>query len=180
MPSFIVFISVELYSAIILITFQREGLVKKPIAASLLLPIFILVACSSFIQPSPTTIPTVTLTVLPTLAPTNTFAPQTETPEATSALLPDGQPASQWNGIPIMPEAITGEGDEESYVFTVKATPQQVQNYYQVELGKLGWQLATTGGEDSSLTLTFNDPASATLTISILSKGEQVLVLLVR
>jgi hypothetical protein len=79
-----------------------------------------------------------------------------------------------------MPEAITGEGDEESYVFTVKATPQQVQDYYQVELGKLGWQLATTGGEASSLTLTFYDPASATLTISILSKGEQVLVLLVR
>ena len=147
---------------------------KKPIAASLLLPIFFLAACSNFIQAGTTTIPTVSL------APTNTFVPPAATPEATTALLPGGQTASEWNGIPIMPEAIAGEGDEESYVFTVKATPLQVQNYYQVELGKLGWQLATTGSEDSSLTLTFNDPASATLTISILSKGEQVLVLLVR
>jgi hypothetical protein len=77
-----------------------------------------------------------------------------------------------------MPGAIAGEGDEESYVFTIKATPQQVQDYYQVELGKLGWQPLGTEDRDSSLMFTNN--ASATITISIIAKGEQVLVLLVR
>lgn len=153
---------------------------KKPIAASLLLMIIILTACSNFMQPSPTASPTLTLTVLPTLAPTNTFVPSTETPDAVSALLPEGQPASEWNGIPIMPEAIAGEGDEESYVFTVKATPQQVQDYYQLELGQLGWQPFATGDGDSSLMLMFTNSASATLTISIIAKGDEVLVLLVK
>ena len=151
---------------------------KKPIAASLLLLILVLAACSNFIQPSPTAIPTLTRTVLPTLALTNTSMPPTETPEAISALLPDGQPASEWNGIPIMPEAIAGEGDEESYVFTIKATPQQVQEYYQLELGKLGWQPLGTGDGDSSLMFTNN--ASATITISIMAKGDESLVILAK
>jgi hypothetical protein len=79
-----------------------------------------------------------------------------------------------------MPEAIAGEGDEESYVFTIKATPQQVQEYYQLELGKLGWQPFSTDNGDSSLMLMFTNNASATLTISIIAKGDQVLVLLVK
>jgi hypothetical protein len=65
-------------------------------------------------------------------------------------------------------------------VFTVKATPQQVQEYYQRELGKLGWQPFATGDGDSSPMLTFMDSSSATLTITILAKGDEVLVLLVK
>ncbi len=151
---------------------------KKPIAAGLLLLILVLAACSNFIQPSPTAIPTLTPAVFPTLTSTNISVAPTETPATASALLPDGQPASEWNGIPIMPEAIAGEGDEESYVFTINATPQQVQEYYQLELGKLGWQPVNTDDGDSALMFTNN--ASATITISIIAKGEQVLVLLVR
>jgi len=152
--------------------------VKKPIAASLLLLILVLAACSILIQPGPTTIPTLTPTVFPTLAPTNTFLSPTETPADVSALLPEGQPASEWNGIPIMPGAVTGEGDAESYVFTIKATSQQVQEYYQLELGKLGWQPLGTG--DGDLSLMFTNNASATLTINIIVKGDNVLVLLVK
>ena len=43
-----------------------------------------------------------------------------------------------WKGIPVMPDATSGEGDEEGYVFTIHATSQQVQDYYQVELARLG------------------------------------------
>ena len=153
---------------------------KKLIAASLLVLMLVLTACSNFIQPNPTVIPTLTFTVVPTLAPTNTIVSSTKTPDAVSALIPEGQPASEWNGIPIMPDAIAGEGDDESYVFTVKATPQQVQEYYQLELGKLGWQPFATGDGDSSLMLMFMNNASATLTVSIIAKGDEVLVLLVK
>jgi hypothetical protein len=169
-----------LCSVIIFITFQREGLVKKPIAANLLL-LLLLTACSNSIQTTPITLPTLTLSVVPTLIPTNTSLPPTEKTEAVSALVPEGQPASEWKGIPIMPNAIAGEGDEESYVFTVKATSQQVQEYYQLELGKLGWQPFATGtGNSSSLILMFTNNDSTTLTISVIAKGDEVLVLLVK
>ena len=153
---------------------------KKPIAASLFLLILFLTACSNFIQTTPNIVPTLTLTIVPMLRPTNTSQPPTKTPDAVAALIPEGQPASEWNGIPIMPDAIAGEGDGESYVFTIKATPQQVQEYYQLELGKLGWQPFATGNGDSSLMLMFTNNASATLTVSIIAKGDEVLVLLVK
>ncbi len=76
--------------------------------------------------------------------------------------------------------AIAGEGDEESYVFTIKATPQQVADYYQAELVPLGWQPFGTDNKDASLMLLFMDQSSATLTISIIAKGDDALVLLVK
>lgn len=79
-----------------------------------------------------------------------------------------------------MPGARAGAGDEEGYVFTIQATPQQVQEYYQLELAKLGWQPSAQENSNSSLILSFLDSASATLTVSILSKGDEVLVLLVK
>jgi hypothetical protein len=104
--------------------------------------------------------------------------PPSATPDIVSELLPEGQPASEWKGIPIMPGAIAGEGDEEGYVFAIQATPQQVQDYYQLELGKLGWQSYAQADGDSSRMLIFMNSASTTLTISIIAKGENVLVLL--
>ena len=79
-----------------------------------------------------------------------------------------------------MPGATAGEGDEEGYVFTTKATAQQVQDYYQVALGRLGWQLSDQETSNSSVLLSFTDSTAATLTVSILAKGDEVLVLLVK
>jgi hypothetical protein len=134
-----------------------EGFVKKIIVASLIS--LILVACSNIVQLTPSATPMPLAAVTPTLSP----LPSSETSE--------GQPASNWNGIPIMPGAIAGEGDEEGYVFTIKATPIQVKEYYQLELGKLGWQPFAQEDGDLSMTLIFMDGASATLTVSILSGG---------
>lgn len=141
---------------------------KKQILASLIA--LTLVACSNAIRPTPvaTAIPTRMVSVTPTLSP----LPPTGTPVV--------QPASEWNGVPIMPGAIAGEGDDEGYVFTIKGTPQQVQEFYQLELGKLGWQSVSQESSGSSLMLIFMDNASATLTVNILSKEDEVLVLLVK
>ena len=150
---------------------------NKPIVAGLSLLIFLLAACN-FPSQSPTAVPT--LPVSPTLAPAVTSGPSTPTPDVVSSLIPEGQPASEWNGIPIMPGAVAGEGDEESYVFTIKATPQKVQEYYQLELGRLGWQPFATDDRGASLLLMFVKNDSATLTISVIAKGDQVLVILVK
>jgi len=152
---------------------QKEGFLKKPIVVALLLFAIILTACSGFGLPTPTPIRRPTFTAVPTLTailtPTSTPLPPTETPAV----------ASEWNGFPIMPGAVAGDGDEESYVFTIKATAQQVQEYYQLELGKLGWQSSAEGDGDASLTLIFTNDA-ATLTVSIIAKGDEALVLLVK
>ncbi|HEU4745735.1 MAG TPA: hypothetical protein VFS61_10885 [Anaerolineales bacterium] len=141
---------------------------KTLIAAHLLL--LTLVACSGPAQRTPA-VPEVSTQIA-----TVTLAPSPASPSQT----PAGQPAAAWNGIPIMPGAIAGEGDEEGYVFTLKATSQQVQEYYQLELGKLGWQLFAQENSDGSLLLSYMDSNAATLTVSILSKDEEVLVLLVK
>ena len=143
---------------------------KKIIAVSLLLQT--LISCSNTAQPPPTAtaIPTPVATVTRIPSP----VPSTETLEVQT------QPAAQWNDIPIMPGAIAGEGDEEGYVFTIQATPAQVQEYYQTELGKLGWQPLSQEEKGSSVTLLFTDNVSTTLTISILSNGDQALVLLAK
>jgi hypothetical protein len=149
-------------------------------AASLLF--LLLAACSSLAEPTATAIPTTHLTSLPTLTPlpASTVPPPTATADPVTDLVPVGQPAAEWKGIPIMPGAITGEGDEEAYVFTIKATPEQVQEYYQLELDKLGWQSFAQTDGNSSLMLTFTDNASATLTVNIISKGDEALILLAK
>lgn len=140
---------------------------QRIIAAPLLL--LALLSCSDPDQPT-TAVVTPTPTLTATVTQTPVLLSPTETPQA--------QPTASWNGIPIMPGALAGEGDEEGYVFTIQATLAQVQEYYQLELGKLGWQLVSQEQDDSSLTLLFMNNASETLTVSIISKGDQALVLL--
>jgi hypothetical protein len=148
--------------------------VKRFMVVCLLLPVLILTACSSFAQPTATPIPTPTFTAVPTLTatptPTSTPLPPTETPAV----------ASEWEEIPIMPGAVAGDGDEEGYVFTIQATPQQIQEYYELELDKLGWISSVQEAGDNSLILTFTNDASVMLTVSIIAKGDEALVLLVK
>jgi len=129
-----------------------------------------LIACSDPAQPTPA------ISESPTPVATVTLVPSALPPSQT----PAGQSSAEWQGIPIMPGAMAGEGDEEGYVFTIRATSQQVQEYYQLELGKLGWQRFAQENSGSSVMLIFTDRTSATLTVSILSNGEEVLVLLVK
>ena len=79
-----------------------------------------------------------------------------------------------------MPGATAGEGDTEGYVFTVQATPGQVQDYYEIELGQLGWQLTGQESSDATLALLFTNDASDTLTINIVSKDGEALVILAK
>ncbi len=79
-----------------------------------------------------------------------------------------------------MPGAVAGDGDEESYVFTIQATTRQVQEYYKTELDKLGWQSLVQGEGSNALTLVFTKDGSATLTVRIITKGDQSLVLLTK
>lgn len=155
---------------------------KKLIAISSLF--LATIACSTTAQPTATAVPTQTFSVTATLAPKNTpteaSLPPTATEDVHDALVPTGQPDAEWNGIPIMPGAITGEGDAEGYVFTIQATPEQIRDYYQNELSKLGWQALASGDGEASQMLIFTNDSGASLSVSIITKGEEALVILVK
>lgn len=143
-----------------------------------------LTSCSSF-APEPTPTPTNTNTPMPTNTPlptlTSTPVPPTATEDAFSALLPSGTPDVEWKGIPIMPGAINGEeGEKDSYVFTTYASVDEVQAYYEKELGKLGWDLMMSGeGDNGSVMMIFNNGKPPLMPISIISNGEITLVLII-
>lgn len=149
--------------------------------------VFLLALASCSASPDQTETPTnstPTLTASPISAPTLQLTPTAPAPTATSPAAPsptrEGGPVAEWKGIPIMPGALTGEGDEEGYVFTIRASSQQVQDYYQLELAARGWQSLSEENEGSSRVLVFIDSTSTMLTVRILTQGEEALVLLSR
>ncbi len=79
-----------------------------------------------------------------------------------------------------MPGAINGDEDKESYRFTIDASVEEVQAYYELELLKLGWNLMASGtGDTGTALLMFTNGNLPLLPISIIPHGEIVLVLIV-
>jgi hypothetical protein len=98
-------------------------------------------------------------------------------------LVPVGTPEKEWNGIPIMPGALAGNGDSAAYRFTIKATATEIQDYYVNALvHRLGWSASATGsGETGTLLLIFtNMQNTSTLSISIIPFDELFIVMLVK
>ena len=139
----------------------------------------ILASCNTFVAqptvtPAPTETPAPTSTNTPeptptqTLTPTRTAVPSTETPEEPILPIPSGQPAKEWQGIPVMPKAIAGQGDSKGYTFTVKASAQEIQKFYESQLAKLGWKMFASGkGGTEAVILIFMKQAG-TLSVSII------------
>jgi hypothetical protein len=157
--------------------------VKNLIAVTFFL--LTLTGCSPY--PEQTEIPTIpppssTATPVPTSTFTSTMTAgvPSETSQAVPTPTLEGEPVALWNGIPIMQGAITGEGDEEGYVFTIRASSQQVQDYYRLELAAQGWQSLSEEDEGSARVLVFIDTTSTILTVRILTKGDEALVLLTK
>jgi len=86
--------------------------------------------------------PTATMTEAPSPV------PLTETPSFIIMTVPPGTILSSWNDIPIMPGALAGgeidDGKGAGYVFTVRASADEVKTFYKTELGKLGWEEDTS------------------------------------
>jgi hypothetical protein len=118
-------------------------------------------------SPTATSLPTQTSSVTPSPAPTvtSTTAAPAEMPT------PNGTPAAEWAGLPIMPGAIAGEVSNGGYTFTIKTSPSAVEAFYESKLPKLGWNLLGTGkGETGALLLIFTR-GSGTLTVGIIPQA---------
>jgi len=104
----------------------------------------------------------------------------TDLPDLGQLQNPQGTPVTEWNGIPIMTQASAGQefADASSYSFKGNMTVQEVQDYYNTELVKLGWSsMASLPGGATGATLLYSKD-NGLLTIAVNSSdGETVVVL---
>jgi hypothetical protein len=93
---------------------------------------------------------------------------------------PQGTPVQEWNGIPIMPQAITGQefSQNNSYSFKFTGVTKEVQDFYDEQLIALGWsQPFSFPVEAEGGIMTFQKDNS-TLLITITASEGSVVVLL--
>jgi hypothetical protein len=133
--------------------------------------------------------PVVALTATPAAAaaatqtpkPTQLALPPTATPDALKALLPKKAADKAWQGIPVMPGALQGEGDDLGYTFTIDATARQVSNFYVFELGARGWLYYPYAQGDTGSDLMLFQRGQETLIISVHEgEGGEVVVVMVK
>ncbi len=98
-------------------------------------------------------------------------------------LNPTGKPASDWNNIPIMPQASAGqEFNKNTYSFKISGvTETDIQNFYADKLKSLGWDSSFSaqggGGQSGGLMLYTKD--NQALTITIVKSDNALVVLLI-
>jgi hypothetical protein len=100
--------------------------------------------------------------------------------EISKYLNPTGKPVSNWNDIPIMTQATTGqEFDQHTYSFKATASAADVQTFYTTQLKTLGWSssFSAQGGGQGGVMLFTKD--SKVLTITITSSNNSVVVILI-
>lgn len=102
-------------------------------------------ACSSAAS-GPSFINIATVASTNTAVPSPTPEPPTASPNDLVNLVGSGEPDEEWNGIPIMPEAIHGVGLlDDGYMFTVAVPAEEIRDFYIAELEGQGMSLAVTG-----------------------------------
>ncbi len=117
------------------------------------------------------------------VAPFETFIPNpSEAPGVPGNIFdPQSAPLSEWNGIPVMPQAIAGEESEEMYAFKVAATAQDVEAFYAAQLPPLGWEKSVSMplGDTAILVYLVYTKGNETLSITVMpmETGELIVLL---
>jgi len=85
---------------------------------------------------------------------------------------PLGEPAAEWQGIPIMPGAISGgEVTDGGYDFTTQATVEEIMQFYKAALAELGYSL-TRSGEEAGVIFLFFEKGSSQAVVAIRTAGD--------
>jgi len=128
------------------------------------------------LQALPALIPAETLQALPSAAPT-LEALATALGDLTN---PQGAPAQEWRGIPIMPQATVGQefSNTNSYSFKANVTTTEVEQFYSEQLTPLGWnQPFSIPVEAEGGILTFQKDNSTLLITITASEGTATVIL---
>ncbi len=94
-------------------------------------------------------------------------------PDVGSDELPKGTPMASWKGIPVMPGAVAGVDDGDTYLFTTKASADEVRAYYEKELKKQGWSEFGLGDDSTPSVLLFFQKGDELITIGIVDSGDK-------
>ena len=87
---------------------------------------------------------------------------------------------SEWNGIPIMLDALAGEEKDGVYRFTTSVSRAEIELFYNRELSQRGWELlGRKEGNVGAVLLIFSN-ADDTVSISILPDQNKFLVMIVK
>jgi len=127
-----------------------------------------------------TAIPFETLQALPSAIPMETLeALPSALPDFGNMFDPKGEPVSEWNGIPIMPQATAGqEHDATNYSFKFTGTVKEAQDFYSTELVKLGWSsMFSMPGNANGAILAFQKDSNILNITIIFSDNNTVVVL---
>jgi hypothetical protein len=84
---------------------------------------------------------------------------------------PLGEPASEFQGIPIMPGAISGGEVPEGYEFTTQATVDEITEFYEAAFAELDYSLSFSGTE-AGITILYYQKGSSQAGIAIMPAGE--------
>jgi hypothetical protein len=101
-----------------------------------------------------------------------TSAPSTN---ASSVPAPSGKPSAEWEGIPVMPGAVAAENDAKGYTYSVKASVDDVKNFYVQQLGQQGWQLLGGGQATTNSLIMIFTKGSDTVTVSAIPQSDGTL-----
>jgi hypothetical protein len=101
-------------------------------------------------------------------------------PDVTQYMNPTGAATTDWNGIPIMPQAIVGqEFNKTTYGFKVGTVSQaEVQAFYMDKLKALGWTSTFNAGAGIGAIMTFTK-GSSSLTVAITKSDTDTSVMLI-
>ena len=126
-----------------------------------------------------TQIPSGTLEALPSMIP-SLEAIASQFPNIGNFLNPQGTPVSEWKGIPVMSQATAGQefAENSTYSYKVNASIPEVQDFYKTELEKLGWKSFFNLPSESSGSVQVFQKDSSILTITIVEKDGNVVVML--
>ena len=121
-------------------------------------------AIATTVQQVATLVPMNTLEALATNIPD---VVTTAMPVVEGFLNPTGEPVSEWNGIPIMPEATAGaDFGSGTYSFKIDATYDEVAKFYDDALPPLGWQslFAMPASDQTMIKMYMQGNSSLTIT----------------
>jgi hypothetical protein len=129
------------------------------------------------VQSLATAMPLETLQSFATAIPFGTLeAIPSALPEIGNITDPQGEPLTEWNGVPIMPAATAGEESTGLYSYKADASVTEVFDYYKTEMTALGWTeffaMPDTGG--SALLTYQKDDTFVTITITTDGEGSLV------
>jgi len=93
---------------------------------------------------------------------------------------PQGEPAKEWNGIPVMTQATAGQEfpDTKTYSFKATATVKDAEDFYNAEMVKLGWSSTISMPSSAQGTVLVFSKDSNLATITITLQGDTIVVLL--